>query len=80
MQNQSLEVKIIEPGQSEILVCYVTCPNEGVAEKIANELVSKSVAACCNLIPGIKSIYSWEGKLCTDQEHLMIIKTKKANF
>ena len=53
----------------------MTCPNEQVAENIATHLVIESLAACCNILPGVKSIYKWEGKVCTDQEYLMIIKT-----
>ena len=66
--------------KSEIMVCYVTCPNDEVATKIAGHLVSNKLAACCNIVSGVKSVYEWEGKICTDQEQMMIIKTHRQTF
>jgi periplasmic divalent cation tolerance protein len=40
--------------------------------------VTSKLAACCNLIPGLASIYEWEGKLCNDSEMLMMIKSTQA--
>lgn len=45
------------------------------AEKIAEILVTNKIAACCNIIPSIKSIYFWEGELKKDEEVMLIIKT-----
>jgi len=47
-------------------VCYVTCPSEQVAESIADKIVGDKLAACCNIVPGVKSIYFWEGKMCKE--------------
>lgn len=41
-------------------------------------LVSNQLAACCNIIPGITSIYEWEGKICNDSESLLMIKSTRA--
>lgn len=56
-------------------VVFCACPSPDVAEKIASMLVAKGLAACVNIIPGVRSIYKWEGKIEDESELLMIIKT-----
>ncbi|KHJ40468.1 hypothetical protein D918_09514 [Trichuris suis] len=57
-------------------VAYVTVPNEEVAKKLARSLVEKKLAACVNVIPGLKSIYEWKGAIEEDSELLLMIKTR----
>uniref|UniRef100_A0AC34PY65 Divalent-cation tolerance protein CutA n=1 Tax=Panagrolaimus sp. JU765 TaxID=591449 RepID=A0AC34PY65_9BILA len=61
-------------------VVYVTVPNQEVANKIAKSVVEKKHAACVNIVPGIKSIYQWKGKIEEDNELLLIIKTKTSEL
>jgi periplasmic divalent cation tolerance protein len=63
----------------EYVVVLVTCPAERAAE-IARPLVEEKLAACVNIIPGLRSIYAWEGKICDDPEALLLIKTRAALF
>lgn len=58
-----------------ILVILSTAPDLETARKIASELVSRRLAACVNLAPGIESIYRWQGALESSHEVLLIIKT-----
>jgi periplasmic divalent cation tolerance protein len=51
-----------------------TCPVDQ-ASQLANQIVSEGHAACVNLIPKVQSIYRWQGKICQDEESLMLIKT-----
>jgi periplasmic divalent cation tolerance protein len=60
---------------SEELVVLVTASTQEEATTIASTLVSEHLAACVNLIPGIQSVYRWEGKINQDSEILLIIKT-----
>ena len=60
---------------SDELIVLVTTPNAEEAARIADVLVSERLAACVNIVPGIESIYRWEGKVTRDRESLMIIKT-----
>ncbi len=63
---------------SEILpmVVFVTVPNREEAEKIARALIESRLAACVNIVNGLKSIYWWQGKIEEDNELLLIIKTR----
>lgn len=45
------------------------------AESIAGSLVEKGLAACVNLVPGLTSIYRWQGSIEHSEEILLIIKT-----
>ncbi len=58
-------------------IIYCTCPNQETAEKIARTLVSEKLAACVNIVPGITSVYQWQGKIETDQECLLLIKSRQ---
>ena len=40
----------------------------------------EKLAACVNMVPGIRSIYTWKGEVCDDEEHLLIIKTQTNRF
>lgn len=57
-----------------------TAPNPEVAASIARELVERRLAACVNILPGIVSIYRWQGAVEQDQEVLLYIKTTQECF
>jgi periplasmic divalent cation tolerance protein len=61
-------------------IIYCTCPNLETAERIARQLVSDKLAACVNILPGVKSIYQWQGQIETAQEHLLLIKSPQVRF
>jgi periplasmic divalent cation tolerance protein len=54
---------------------FCTCPDETIAGRIAEALVEERLAACVNLLPGITSIYRWDGQIQRDSEVLLLIKT-----
>lgn len=56
---------------------FVTVPSQSVGKAIASSLVQSRLAACVNIIPGLTSIYEWQGKVEEDQELLLMIKTRK---
>jgi periplasmic divalent cation tolerance protein len=64
---------------SEILVLSTTDTLD-LAQEIATTLVRAHEAACVNIIPGIRSVYCWEGKECNDQEFLLLIKSSEERF
>jgi len=65
-------------SSSEGLVLLCTAPNEDEARSLARALVEAELAACVNLVPGVRSIYRWKGELCEDGEVLLVIKTTPA--
>ena len=62
------------------LVVLVTAPTPERAAEIARTLVEERLAACGNVVPGIRSIYRWEGKVEDEQEALLVLKTTRARF
>ena len=57
-----------------------TAGSEDEARKIAHHLVEQRLAACVNIIPGIESVYRWEGKIESNREYLLLIKTSSTMF
>ena len=62
------------------LTVFVTAPSTEDAAEIGRTLVREKLAACVNILPGIRSIYTWEGEVCEDDEVLLIIKTRGEIF
>nr|XP_009388779.1 PREDICTED: protein CutA 1, chloroplastic-like isoform X1 [Musa acuminata subsp. malaccensis] len=60
------------------IVVYVTVPNKEAGTKLAESIIQEKLAACVNQVPGIKSVYWWDGKVQTDSEELLIIKTRES--
>ncbi|VAX15106.1 Periplasmic divalent cation tolerance protein CutA [hydrothermal vent metagenome] len=61
-------------------VVFITAGSMAEAEKIAKSLVEENLAVCVNIIPSIRSVYRWEGKVCDDNETLLIAKTNDKNL
>jgi len=57
-----------------------TCPDQQTADSIATALVEQGLAACVNIVPGIQSVYRWEGKVENSKEFLMFIKSRRELF
>lgn len=58
-------------------VVLCNCPPDA-APTLARALVDKRLAACVNLIPGVRSIYRWQGEICDDGETTLLIKSDAA--
>ncbi len=55
---------------------YITTKNETEAQSIGEKLVKERLAACANLISGMKSIYRWHGLIEHNQETILLLKTR----
>jgi len=64
----------------DALACLSTCPDAATAERIARALVEDRLAACVNLLPGVRSVYRWDGDVVVDEEVLLVIKTTSAQL
>lgn len=62
------------------LVVLVTAPSADEAAELGRVLVSERMAACASVLPGIRSIYRWEGKVQDEPEVLLLLKTTRARF
>ncbi len=62
------------------VVIFCTCGGKSEALKIGNSLVEAQLAACVNVLPPLRSIYRWQGKVQTAKEVLLIIKTTRERF
>lgn len=59
----------------EVLLVFCTCPDRETASGLARELVDRRLAACCNIIPGLASVFRWEDTVQEDPEVLLLAKT-----
>ena len=64
---------------AKYITVFVTCSPEK-APDLAGELVKSRLAACVNIIPGVRSIYAWKGEVCDDAEVLLVIKSRADAF
>ena len=59
-------------------IVLTTAPDRPTGERIARALVERSLAACVNLVPGLRSIYRWKGAIEEADEVLLVVKTTAA--
>ena len=62
------------------IIVFSTCESKEQAETIAQTVVTENLAACVNVLPGIRSCYVWERKLTWSDEVLLLIKTTRGRF
>ena len=65
---------------TDALIVFCTFPNVREARQIGTHLVERQYAACVNIIPAVESIYRWQGKLCSEAETMVMIKTTRQAF
>ena len=62
------------------LVVLVTAPSEAIALELGQRLVDDRLAACVSVVPGVTSIFMWEGKREEASEALLVIKTRAERY
>ncbi len=61
---------------TDALLVFTTLPSADKAAEVAKLLVEERLAACANLLPAVRSIYHWQGKLHDENEVLVLLKTR----
>lgn len=64
----------------EVILVLSTVGSREEGEKIGSALVERGEAACVNLVPGLTSIFRWQGVLCRESEVLLLAKTLRSRF
>lgn len=62
----------------EVVLAVSTAPDAQVAERIARVLLHERLIACANLLPGVTSLYRWQGEVQRDAEVVMLLKTRRS--
>jgi len=62
---------------TDALVVLVTAPSAETAAEVARALVEEGLAACGNVVPGLRSIYRWRGQVHDEAEALLVLKTER---
>ncbi|HSR65662.1 MAG TPA: divalent-cation tolerance protein CutA [Xanthomonadaceae bacterium] len=63
-----------------VIVCFCTCPDADSAARLAETLVDERLAACVQVLPGVRSVYRWQGAVERADEVLLLIKTTHARL
>ncbi len=63
---------------ARVVVALSTAPSPAVARRLARTLVEERLCACVNVVPGVRSLYRWKGKLHDDHELLLVMKLAAA--
>ncbi|QHI69073.1 divalent-cation tolerance protein CutA [Tichowtungia aerotolerans] len=59
----------------DIKLAYVTVGSREEAERIAEAVVTEKLAACANILSGVRSVFEWQGSICREDETLLLLKT-----
>ncbi|HYL23551.1 MAG TPA: divalent-cation tolerance protein CutA [Burkholderiales bacterium] len=62
------------------LLVFTNLPERAAAERLADTLVEKQLAACVNILAPCRSVYRWKGAVQHDEEHPLLIKTTRERY
>ena len=65
-----------DSGSADVRVVWTTAPDPDTAARLARGLVEARLAACVQVLPGVRSFYRWQGELHAEPETLLIAKTR----
>jgi periplasmic divalent cation tolerance protein len=64
----------------QAILVVTTVGTEEEANELAQELVERQLSCCVNILPVHRSVYRWQGKICTDSEFMLIIKALDVGY
>jgi periplasmic divalent cation tolerance protein len=62
---------------TQVVVVLVTAPDADKAAELGRALVEQKLVACANIVPAVRSIYRWEGRIEDTSEALLVLKTPR---
>lgn len=62
------------------LLVFTNLPDRGAAERLADTVIAKNLAACVNILAPCRSVYRWKAEVQHDEEHPMLIKTTRERY
>ena len=65
---------------SKLIIILCTVPSKDEGTKIAQRLIQDELAACVNMTGSVSSIFKWKGEICSEEEYILIIKTRSDLF
>ena len=65
---------------TDAILVLTTLPTADGAAEVAKTVVDEKLAACANILPALRSIYRWEGKVQDENEVLVLLKTRQAQY
>lgn len=65
---------------SEVVLVMMTAPDEPVADRLAQALVEEQLAACVTMMPGVRSVYRWQGSVERAEEVQLLVKTTRGGL
>ncbi len=68
------------PAPEDFVMVAITVPDIDTGGRLARLLVQEQLAACVNLLPGVRSVYAWQGQICDEAEVLCLAKTRRTLF
>lgn len=71
----------LQPGSDpDMILVLTTIADIEKAKLLAHQIIAQQLVACCNIVPGVTSIFRWQSELCEDQECLLVMKTVKKRY
>lgn len=70
----------VDDPAGELLLVLTTMPGADQAQALARALVAERLIACANLVPGLTSVFRWEGKVQVEGEVLLLLKTRRSKL
>ncbi|MDX1645515.1 MAG: divalent-cation tolerance protein CutA [Longimicrobiales bacterium] len=68
------------PAQAVVTAVLTTVADPSAAQSLAHRLVEERLAACANILPGVTSVFWWEGAVQRESEVLVVFKTTEARY
>ena len=67
-------------NNQQMLLVMTTITDIDKGKLLARQVVEQRLAACCNIVPGMTSVYRWKDELCEDQECLLVMKSTESRY